>query len=366
MFDPELAIGQTLTNDEIQAVFKCGGQGGMRRSHATNALLITTGAAKESPYRDRWVDGILYYTGMGQSGPQDLGYAQNRTLAESDRIDIGVFLMEKVCPNSYVYRGRVELAGEPYQEIQPGADSHPRAAWVFPLRVVASTGRHFDVEPSEFVQGVERELAAHSLRAYFAPGAFSGALFERLADMSSPYEVSARDIVAVGSLGVNVPPRAADWLLSEGRPALGRHLLSIDPDASIRGDVDMSCKSAAWQLWDLVRGLDGVGPTTASKLLAAKRPRLVPIWDRYVVEALRPAPGQYWAGWHKSFAGASGADLVATCEELRAEASVPERVSDLRLMDIVIWMRVHGHHWMAAEDAAPYGAEPRFWDRPRT
>ncbi|MBE3587300.1 MAG: HNH endonuclease [Thermoanaerobacteraceae bacterium] len=32
--------------------------------------------------------------------------------------------------------GRVELAGQPYQEIQPDADGNPRRVWVFPLRLV--------------------------------------------------------------------------------------------------------------------------------------------------------------------------------------------------------------------------------------
>jgi Family of unknown function (DUF6308) len=49
-------------------------------------------------------------------------------------------------------------------------------------------------------------------------------------------------------------------------------------------DVDpqkLSAESPAGQLWELLRGArDGVGPTRTSKLLAAKRPRLLPIWDK--------------------------------------------------------------------------------------
>ena len=136
VFDPRLAVAETLTNDRLQEVFQCGGQGGMRRSHATNTLVLTTGVAKASPYKDRWMNDVLHYTGMGQSGSQRLEYSQNRTLSESRDNGVAVFLFEVTGPNQYVYQGQVELAGEPYPDIQDGADSLPRQVWVFPLRLV--------------------------------------------------------------------------------------------------------------------------------------------------------------------------------------------------------------------------------------
>ena len=54
MFDPNLKIGQVLTNNEIVNIFKCGIQGGMRRSNATNTLVIVSDYTK-GIYHDKLV-----------------------------------------------------------------------------------------------------------------------------------------------------------------------------------------------------------------------------------------------------------------------------------------------------------------------
>lgn len=42
MFDPGLKIGEIIKNADIVSIFGCGNMGGMRRSHATNTLVIVS------------------------------------------------------------------------------------------------------------------------------------------------------------------------------------------------------------------------------------------------------------------------------------------------------------------------------------
>jgi 5-methylcytosine-specific restriction protein A len=134
----QFMIGQTVTNSDIMAAFKCGNMGGMRRSRETNTLVLISDHTK-GLYEDKWFNDILHYTGMGKSGDQDLFFMQNRTLAESGSNGVEVHLFEVLVSAQYIYLGVVSLADEPYQEIQVGDDGAPRQVWMFPLKVHAGT-----------------------------------------------------------------------------------------------------------------------------------------------------------------------------------------------------------------------------------
>ena len=135
MFNPGLAIGQVLNNTDIVNLFQCGNMGGMRRSKATNTLVIVTDYTK-GIYHDKWIGGILHYTGMGKNGDQDIDWAQNKTLSESKFNGVDVHLFEVIDIGEYIYCGRVELVSKPYTEIQPGEDGINRKVWMFPIRPV--------------------------------------------------------------------------------------------------------------------------------------------------------------------------------------------------------------------------------------
>lgn len=139
MFKPNLQINDRLKNQELCDVFKCSPQGGMRRSNRTNSLVIVSNHYT-SIYEDRWIGDVLHYTGMGQSGDQDIDRSQNRTLKESAVNGVAVFLFEVYGPkgSDYHYRGQVKLAAEPYQEDQLDENSEPRRVWVFPLKPVGT------------------------------------------------------------------------------------------------------------------------------------------------------------------------------------------------------------------------------------
>ncbi|MDY2856383.1 MAG: HNH endonuclease [Oscillospiraceae bacterium] len=135
MFNPGLEIGQTIRNTDIVEIFKCGNMGGMRRSKTTNTLVIVSDYTK-GLYQDKWIGGVLHYTGMGKSGDQDIHWAQNATLAKSGFNGVDVHLFEVIDTGEYIFCGRIELVGKPYTDTQPGEDSNDRKVWIFPVRPV--------------------------------------------------------------------------------------------------------------------------------------------------------------------------------------------------------------------------------------
>ena len=58
-FNPGLQIGQTIANSQLVEIFQCGNMGGMRRSHATNTLVIVSDYTK-GLYQDKWIGGTLH------------------------------------------------------------------------------------------------------------------------------------------------------------------------------------------------------------------------------------------------------------------------------------------------------------------
>lgn len=135
MFEPGLEIDQIIKNDDIVRIFRCGNMGGMRRSKATNTLVIISDYTK-GIYHDKWIGGVLHYTGMGKTGDQDINWAQNATLAACDRNNVDIHLFEVINAGEYVYCGRIELVDKPYIDIQPGEDGIDRKVWIFPIRPV--------------------------------------------------------------------------------------------------------------------------------------------------------------------------------------------------------------------------------------
>lgn len=137
-FKSPFSIGQIVTNNEITKAFKVGNMGGMRRSKATESLVIISDHTK-GLYDDKWYGDELHYTGMGKNGDQTLTGNQNKTLAESDTNGVEVHLFEVFNPSEYIYRGVVHLCDKPYQDDQKDASGNLRKVWIFPLRTEAHT-----------------------------------------------------------------------------------------------------------------------------------------------------------------------------------------------------------------------------------
>ncbi|WP_030753529.1 DUF6308 family protein [Streptomyces griseus] len=207
------------------------------------------------------------------------------------------------------------------------------------LRVLLSTadaaadlGRYFGVDELEGVTP-----------------AFTGSRFEHLdgggdrADIANI--VTAADLIAVQALSVQVPPSAALALL-EGRLAEDLSVLL----SQIPADVDMAnadpdllgSGSSADRAWHLLKGQKGLGWVTANKLLARKRPRLLPVYDQ-VVRCVVGHPESFWLSLRDALA-ADGNALHEQLLSLRDDVGVPSTVSALRICDVVLWMsHVAGH-----------------------
>jgi hypothetical protein len=174
-----------------------------------------------------------------------------------------------------------------------------------------------------------------ALERYFsgAPSdPFTGRRFEHFSALSNPLHLDANDIAACGSLSVPLTGKAIDGLLGnaaridellERCPARSETLWEVDPTGPEYRALD--------ELYGLVRGVSDVGYVTASKLLACKRPHLVPIRDQ-VVETLLGSPEAWWAPWRTALTP----ELVGVTEALGGDDL--GHVSVLRKLDVVLWM----------------------------
>lgn len=164
--------------------------------------------------------------------------------------------------------------------------------------------------------------------------------------------ITADDLVAVSFLSVDIKGRAAIGLLEKYADEISDLLRKIPADLDL-WDADIERlgdpSKPEYQLWNLLLGHKygkwGIGPTRASKIMARKRPRLIPIYDSVVrpLMGLRDSGGQ-WNAWYSALTDGTG--LAARLEAIRREANATENlqslqhISALRVMDIVLWM--HG------------------------
>ncbi len=202
----------------------------------------------------------------------------------------------------------------------------------------------FTVDPLHFLTGPQRSTAIEHVRTYFAE--FTGSWFERLAATEHPHRFTEKDFVAVGTLGVEVPPSTAIWLLGDGAAPATALLEQIDPTLTLWDDAaDLTPEGPAWQLWDLIRSNGwpeqraGIGRTTTSKLLATKRPHLIPIQDSVVTALLFGGgrPTGYWSAWRERLTAGDGPAVIEAATSIRQAVPAAAHLSVLRILDIVLW-----------------------------
>jgi hypothetical protein len=207
---------------------------------------------------------------------------------------------------------------------------------------------------SELLRG---EQARRDLRRYFGVGLgsmklppFTGGRFEALGGGGDRPEVrnqfTAADLLAVGLLSVQVPPPVALDLL-EG--ALGQqaadYLRLIPADVPLWSDDAASLVEKggpADSLWQLLDDQEGVGWVTAGKLLARKRPSLIPVYD-HVVRCAVGRPEDFWTALRNALRHDDGR-LLADVTELIHAAELPPAVTPLRALDVTVWMHHRPSH----------------------
>jgi hypothetical protein len=167
----------------------------------------------------------------------------------------------------------------------------------------------------------------------------TGRLFDELVLTSDRMRFTATDVVAVRMLSVELHPEGVKTLL------LNRHFAADCSDLlhEIPCDVPLAHAEAslidgdgpAQQLWNLLkREVHGVhtGGTVLFKLLAAKRPLLLPIWDSRVARAVDLTDGQWWEPMRLMLSDPLNRERL----EL-ATADAPSHVGLLRRIDVALW-----------------------------
>ena len=200
-----------------------------------------------------------------------------------------------------------------------------------------------------FIVAKDTETAVVHLERYYSEDddgqpSYTGSRFELVAALNpDPDTLGPADFVAVSMLSVKVRAQAALRLMGRDAAEISGLLAKIPADVDIvdadpallRGD------SPAGQLWALLRqGRDGLGPTTTSKLLAAKRPRLLAIWDSLVEEATGLDTIGYWEKFRYVLTD-EDRGVWNWLGDLRTKVpAVPATVSELRMLDVLLWMSV--------------------------
>lgn len=184
------------------------------------------------------------------------------------------------------------------------------------------------------------------IKEYTENSSYTGAFFHELTygGPSHPDRFDISDVASLSLLSVTLNGRMAKQLTedSEYTEKLAEEL-AREPDRDL-GDLTfeeaktLNTKAGLDSAWDRIKKVAGVGSTRTSKLLARKRPRLIPIWDSVIKRVLGlPKTKNYWIHFHTALTAENRA-LDKRLEELTKKAGVADRYSRIRVLDILAWM----------------------------
>lgn len=220
--------------------------------------------------------------------------------------------------------------------------------------------RREELDAGQLAKLLSGDQACCDLRRYFGVGLQKGVLppyeggrFEFLdgggnrADVCNRF--TASDVVALKLLSIDLPARVTLDLLEGPLGEEAATLLAQIP-ASVNlwdaGAEDLIQKDgAADRLWRLLETQDGAGWVTAGKLLARKRPGLIPVYDK-IVRCAFGRPRNIWTALREALRQ-DDSILLETLNDLRQRAELPSQITPLRVLDVAVWMRhrpVHTGH----------------------
>jgi hypothetical protein len=198
----------------------------------------------------------------------------------------------------------------------------------------------------------DEDFATCLVRRYLAVSTagrahYSGAYFERIGGGGDRPEVSctftAEDLLAVTMLSVRIEGYHALEILHYRARELNELLSQIPAGIALqdpRAAAHIARGGPAWRLWAAICDIEPrpegnrIGPVAAGKLLARKRPHLLPVYDSRIKKVLsRPRTDNQW--WHDQLANDPG--LVQELESVRARAGA-NHMSLLRVFDVMCWM----------------------------
>lgn len=175
---------------------------------------------------------------------------------------------------------------------------------------------------------------------------YAGALFETY-EPTNPDALEPADLVAITVLSVTVGPpalRKLEQRLGDLNACFARHRIA-DQHLADATDDDLA---PMFEANEILRGIDNIGPTTASKILARKRPHLIPIYDSMIGDAYghphRPdgiQAGHWWVTYRECIRRSEIGEAIKTVRGRASETSPDaDIVSDLRILDVATWRAI--------------------------
>jgi Family of unknown function (DUF6308) len=193
---------------------------------------------------------------------------------------------------------------------------------------------------------------ATALVAEYYDTPFAGAKFDKLAGSGERDELGPDDLGAVRALSMGIPRGFVAQIEStEFKKEMRVHLGLLSPelrleDLSVKEYDDLLVKDApAGRAWDfLVADLKQYrarGPyVTASKLLSAKRPLLIPLEDSFVRKSLHVSRKQAWEAIHRIVRDSEVSDRLSQVRDAVPNAG---HVPLHRILDVVAWRKGRGY-----------------------
>lgn len=208
-----------------------------------------------------------------------------------------------------------------------------------------------DLRVLALLDASNESAAVGLLQEYFAPcppGGFTGSQFERLGGGGDrpaiAFEYTAEDLIAVTMLSVEIRREVALHILVANQDRLSELLRKVPTDLDLV-DVDPAGITPEWPAWRLYHWLIAVphlGRTTVTKLIARKRPRLIPIFDTEINRVLGLNNGAHWAPLAAELQSRNR-QVHNRLVELHASAQLAPEVSPLRVLDVLAWRVGKGH-----------------------
>ncbi|GAB2642813.1 DUF6308 family protein [Prescottella soli] len=150
---------------------------------------------------------------------------------------------------------------------------------------------------------------------------------------------TADDLVAATLLSVEVSPDGAQILLRERRDEFTELLVEVGPDRDLVDQTsELTPESPVCRLEAALWTVPSIGRTVASKLIARKRPRLFPIYDRAIGEVL--GTKQAHLEPVRQALRANDGELHRRLVSLRAQAGLDESVPASRILTVLAWMQL--------------------------
>lgn len=188
---------------------------------------------------------------------------------------------------------------------------------------------------------------------YLKPlGRYSGRAFETYG-VNDPYSITGDDLVAVTMLSIEINRGTCSGLTPDD--ALALEARSSEVDALLRSipidrtleDLDrtefdrwLGPGSPGDRLYALIKSVTGGRRVARHKLIARKRPGLLPIRDSVLETTLRwQNESEWWRPWWTALG--SDPEVVDRLRRLRTDVPQAQHLSLLRVADIAIWMEHH-------------------------